>query len=180
MKYNDLDAAVRNCLKLVNEFGGDFDISDRKDDGDDNTEHSIIFLGKTDLSSAFRVLPLKISCFCWLIFKAEDPETGETMFFVEKCLPFRASISCSHYQRFSNALKFLLEKRMARMPGKGKALTNYLDDLLFIAIAKWICNQMIREFLNLCARLCIPVALEKTEWATSTLIFLGILLNGRI
>ena len=124
--------------------------------------HKVVFLGKTDLSSAFRVLPLKRKCFQWLIMKAEDPRDGRIKYFVEKCLPFGASISCSHYQRFSNALKHIMEFRT----GERKALTNYLDDFLFIAVFKYMCNNLIREFMKLCQELNVPIAKEKTEWAT--------------
>ena len=74
VKYNDLDAAVRACLKLVKEFGRDFDLISEGDDEDS----ALVYLGKTDLSSAFRVLPLKIKCICWLVFKATDPRDGKT------------------------------------------------------------------------------------------------------
>ena len=67
IKYNDLDVAVRQCLHLVKEFCQEFG---------DETEVPVVFLGKTDLSSAFRVLPLKIRCLCWLVFKAIDPCDG--------------------------------------------------------------------------------------------------------
>ena len=84
--YNDLDKAIQNCLLMAEKeiING----------------HKVVFLGKTDLSSAFRVLPLKVSSFCWMVFKAQDPRDGKIKFFVDKCLPFGASISCSHYQRF--------------------------------------------------------------------------------
>ena len=131
VKYNDLDTAVKNCLRISAEAMTQLGVS-------------TIFVGKTDLSSAFRVLPLKITCICWLVMKAEDPQ-GKIKFFVEKCLPFGASISCSHYQRFSNALKFLLQFRTGN-----KAITNYLDDFLFVAILRSLCNSLIRQFLRLC------------------------------
>ena len=133
-----------------------------------------IFLQKTDLSMAFRVLPLKIICIKWLVMKAVDPRDGKTKFFIEKCLPFGSSISCSHYQRFSNALKHILSYRTGE-----KAITNYLDDFLFLAVLKALCDQLIQEFLNLCNDLNIPVAVEKTEWGCSMIVFLGILLDGR-
>ena len=61
MKYNDLDAAIKSCLLASREA---LQVLGKKD----------IFLGKTDLSNAFRVLPLKIWCICWLVFSAQDPE----------------------------------------------------------------------------------------------------------
>ena len=161
--YMDLDDDVANYLKL-----SEFTINDTGD--------GTVFLGKTDLTSAFHVLPLRVDCFCWLIMQAEDPVTGEMKFFVEKCLPFGSSISCSHYQRFSNALKHITQWRTGSV---GKAITNYLDDFLFIAIAKLMCNGMIMEFLNICKQLNLPVALEKTEWSSTLIVFLGILLDGR-
>ena len=61
---------------------------------------------------------------------------------------------------------------------KRKAITNYLDDFLFVAVTQWICDQMLRQFIEVCTFLNIPIALEKTEWATTCIVFLGILLNG--
>ena len=58
-------------------------------------------------------------------------------------------------------------------------LTNYLDDFLLIALTKFFCDWLINEFLHLCKLLGVPVALEKTEWGMSIIIFLGILLDGR-
>ena len=105
-----------------------------------------------------------------------DPRDGKTKFFVEKCLPFGASISCSHYQRFSNALKHILKHRAG---SNQKAITNYLDDFLFIALAKLICNALIQSFMDLCDELSLPIAVEKTEWASTLVVFLGILMDGK-
>ena len=183
VKYNDLDVAIRQCLQLaheVNQMEEDTTQDGFKNDKlfeDQQKQNKPIFIGKTDLSSAFRILPLLVSCFCWLVFKALDPRDGKFKYFIDKCLPFGASISCSLYQWFSNALKFILTRRMGVRPGR--AITNYLDDFLFSAIAKTICDTMISEFLLLCGKLNIPVAIEKTEWGDTMAIFLGIMLNGR-
>ena len=103
---------------------------------------------------------------------------------MDKCLPFGASISCSHYQHFSNALRHILMFRARKESAnidKLNAVTNYLDDFLFIAIMKALCNQLIDAFLQMCKDLWIPVAIEKTEWASNMIIFLGILLHsGRL
>ena len=101
---------------------------------------------------------------------------------MDKCLPFGASISCSHYQRFSNSLKHLLKFRLNKISEIGsqqnRDLTNYLDDFLFLAITKWLCNLMIDEFLKLCGDINLPVAEEKTERASTLIVFLGILIDG--
>ena len=56
--------------------------------------------------------------------------------------------------------------------------TNYLDDFLFIATAQQVCDGMLTTFMDLCADICFPVAEDKTEYATSQIIFLGIILDG--
>ena len=44
---------------------------------------------------------------------------------------------------------------------------------------KWLCDQMIKEFIQLCEELNIPLASMKTEWGLHWVIFLGILLDGK-
>ena len=174
VRYNDIDTAVENCLYLSKELK--HNTAPPKDGAaEEETVQPLVFLGKTNLSSAFRMLPLQISCICWLVMVAEDPSSGEWVYFVDKCLPFGASISCLHYQRFSNALKHIMQYRT----GCKKALTNYLDDFLFAAIAKWLCNKLIQQFLDLCNELNIPVTAEKMVWSSTQVVFLDILLDGR-
>ena len=57
-------------------------------------------------------------------------------------------------------------------------ITNYLDDFLFIAESEEKCNFMVRKFLSLCESIGCPVAMDKTEWATSNIVFLGVGLDG--
>ena len=169
VKYCDLDGAVAACLKVY-EFTQTHGLSE------------LVFLGKTDLSSAFSILPLKKGCYCWLVMKAVDPKHNKVKFFIEKCLPFGVSISCSHYQRFSNTLKHILKWRINHDSGRtsfGKEITNYLDNFLFLAFSKLVCDGMIQEFLQLCSDLNLPVPLEKMEWSDTLLVFLGILMDGK-
>ena len=53
---------------------------------------------KSDMSAAFRQVPLKPCQFYLLVMKAADPKTGNWFYFVDKCLPFGSSISCSIFQ----------------------------------------------------------------------------------
>ena len=169
--YNDLDEAVANCLKVK---------QDQRNQCDHNGMSNIqfeeepIYLGKLDVKSAFRLAPLSLLSWTWLVMMAVNPKTKRKQFFVDKCLPFRASISCTIFQRFSNALKHLIQFGTKTQ----RQITNYLDDFLFIAFCKVMCNYMIGEFLDLCASLGIPIAEEKTEWTCTRLIFLGIMLDG--
>ena len=54
---------------------------------------------------------------------------------------------------------------------------NYLDDFLFTALIRAICNKQIKEFLAICALICFPVSLEKTVWACCKIVFLGLILD---
>ena len=126
------------------------------------------------------MLPLLIGCFWLLVQKAEHPISGKMYYFVDKCLPFGHCISCALFQKFSDALphmiKFLLkEKRKIEYT----PLTNYLDDFLFATLKRAICNIMIQEFLSMCATLGVPISIDKTEWASDLMVFLGILLDGK-
>ena len=135
----------------------------------------MVYARKSELKSAFRILGLSPESWPWLVMKAQDPTTGKWFYFIDKCLPFGASISCSHFQRFSNALCHLMEYR-AGIPGQ---VTNYLDNFLFLALSILRCNYLIRTFLTICENFGILVSMEKTKWAEESVVFLGILLNGR-
>ena len=74
--YPDFDEAVKLCLK----------------------EGVGCMVCKSDMSSALRHVPLAKNQWWLLIMKAEHPTTKETMFFVDKCLPFGSSISCAIFQ----------------------------------------------------------------------------------
>ena len=154
VKYNDLDKAVRLCLKLVQEMG---------------STRQPLYFAKTDFQSAFRVLGLNPSSWKWLIMYAKHPETGVKYFFVDKCLPFGVSISCSHFQQVSEQsnmyYNFLQRKK--------DFVNNYLDDFLFLARTLLECNRLVRLFLELCERINFPVSHEKTQWAAIVIVFLG-------
>ena len=58
-------------------------------------------------------------------------------------------------------------------------ITNYLDDFLIVAYTVKMCNDYMKQFLQLCTLIGCRTSLEKTEWASSLMIFLGMLLNGK-
>ena len=147
---------------------------DEKDFAEAGEESKKIYLAKSDLKSTFRILPILPQQRRFLIMKAKNPKNGKTMFFIEKCLPFGASISCVRFQLFSDSLRHITEF----MIGRQFVITNYLDDYLFIHTEETGCNGMVRTFLEVCENIGCPVALEKTEWASLQVVFLEILLDG--
>ena len=76
-----------------------------------------------------------------------------------------------HFQAFSDAIAHIMRVKT------GKNNVNYLDDFLFIALMKWMCNMQTQLFLEICEQIKFPVALEKTFWATTVITFLGMLLD---
>ena len=52
-----------------------------------------------------------------------------------------------------------------------------MDDFLFAALLRLLCNKQVKEFLQVCESIAFPVALEKTFWATTKMVFLGMLID---
>ena len=62
--------------------------------------------------------------------------------------------------------------------GVEKPLVNYLDDFLFVALLTLICRRQMELFIHLCGEINVPLAIEKTEWPTTYLTFLGLLIDS--
>ena len=150
VKYPDFDEAVKLCLR----------------------EGRGCCMGKSDMSSTFRHVPLAKDQWWLLVMKAEHPVTKKVWYFVDKCLPFGSSISCAIFQAISDAIAAIVQFR-TRKPN-----VNYLDDYLFAAALKRACDRQIQIFLDICADIRFPVALEKTYWGEHRMIFLGMLLDA--
>ena len=123
------------------------------------------------MKAAFRNLGISRKHWKYLIMKAKSPIDGLIYYFADKCLPFGASISCSHFQRFSNAIAFLMSHRTGQKP------INYLNDYLFAALMKVLCDSQVNMFIELCKEINFPVNLDKTYWGTTVLVFLGLLID---
>ena len=66
---------------------------------------------KSDMSSAFRHFCIRKKDWKYLVMKAQHPKNGKFYYFVDKCMPFGASISCAHFQAFSDAVAHLVTYR---------------------------------------------------------------------
>ena len=129
-------------------------------------------IGKSDVSMAFRNVPLNSKSWKYLLLKAEHPESKKMYYFVEKCLPFGASISCKIFQEISDAIAHIVSCRTGHSEN-----VNYLDDYFFVELLAALCNWQINQFLMVCEMIGFPVALEKTVWATTRMLFLGLLID---
>ena len=128
-------------------------------------------ISRSDMKSALRNLGILRKHWKYLILKAKNPVDGHYYFFVDKAMAFRASISCSHFQHFSNSVALIIKYCT------GRDNLNYLDNYLFAALIKLLCNAQVTEFLKVCELIKFPVSLEKTFWASMCMTFLGMLLD---
>ena len=55
---------------------------------------------------------------------------------------------------------------------------NYLDDFLFIALLKALCDGQIRVFIQICNDINFPISQEKTFWSSTKMTFLGFLIDS--
>ena len=122
------------------------------------------------------MLPLKPNHFWMLFMKAENPQTGQVQYFHDKTLPFGASISCALFQRFSNALRHVIEVLTENF----HHVTNYLDDYLFIQCDYPSCKVMVKCFIDICHCIRFPVAFDKTEGPITVIVFWGVKLDGNM
>ena len=170
VKYNDLDYAIKTCMTICPVMWDEIALGD-----DEFLNQHQIYFSKSDLRSAFKILPILPAQRNLLLYKARHPQSNQIFWFAEKTLPFGASVSCARFQLFSDSLKHIVEF----VTGQYFQVTNYLDDFLFIARTEYRVNQTVREFLQICEEIGCPVALDKTEWGSLSIEFLGILLDGR-
>ena len=152
VKYPDFSEAVKRCLEELR-----------------LSESNICYVAKLDMKSAFRNLGISPHQFFLLVMKARSPLTARFQYFVDRALPFGASISCSHFQRFSNCVAYIIAVKTRKSPVK------YLDNYLFISYLRSHCQQQVRIFLSVCEQIQFPVSMEKTYWSTTLLTFLGLI-----
>ena len=121
-------------------------------------------LAKSDVKSAFRLIPIAASDFDVLGFKFENH------YYFDKMLPFGSSISCALWEKFASFLHWLTEERNGHKP-----ILHYLDDFLFVGKAGASdCDISLSIFLQICQELGVPIAIDKTVQPTTTLVYLGI------
>ena len=68
VKYNDLDHAVKACLKLLQQ-----------------DKNRSIWFGIVDIKSAFHLIPLSEKYWKLLVMKARSPMTGQWKYFIDEC-----------------------------------------------------------------------------------------------
>lgn len=121
-------------------------------------------LAKSDIESAFRLLPVHPECYHLLGCRVDDE------YFYDACLPMGCSISCYYFELFGSFLEWATRYETA-----SSCITHYLDDFLFVAPGGTeTCSFLLSSFKFLMSRFGVPLSQEKTEGPTTLLSFLGI------
>jgi len=124
-------------------------------------------IGKKDIKSAFRLLRIYPGDFDLLGFKLQQ------YYFIDKCLPMGYSESCSLFEKFPSFVEWAIKNE-----SNSNNVDHYLDDFLFAGKRNSNdCKLLMDTFDRICNRLGIPVAQEKTEGPSTTIHYLGLLID---
>ena len=131
-------------------------------------------LGKFDVKSAFRLLPLEIRAFPLLGIKL-----GHN-YYIDKMAPMGLKISCAAWEAFAKFLNWTIKYRAASLADCENAdCDHYLDDFIFAGPCDTdACLALMQQFIDLCRELNLPIATEKTVWPCTCLTYLGYQLDS--
>ena len=125
------------------------------------------FLAKTDIKSAFKIIPIHPSDYKLTGMKFNK------QYYYDKTLPQGCSSSCKIFETFSHALEWLILQQIT-----DTYVLHILDDFLFIAHTYELCQIALTKFIELCSELGVPIANEKTMGPLNCLSFAGIELDS--
>ena len=123
-------------------------------------------LAKTDIKSAFRIIPVHPSDYQLLWFQWKGK------WYVDRCLPMGCSSSCRIFEEFSSSLEWIARHKLGV-----ENIIHILDDFLIIDQSLSRCGSQLALFLDLCNELGVPIAQEKTAGPCHILSFAGIELD---
>ena len=123
------------------------------------------YMAKTDISNAYRNLPLKPEEYHLFGFKWNN------LYYYDRCLPMGCSSLCQIFERFSTGLHGIGQHYMPE-----GLILHILDDFLILA-PTYSCKQYLDTFLHICNEIGLPMAADKTFGPTTCLTFLGIELD---
>ena len=120
------------------------------------------YMAKTDIKSAFRLLPIRpdqyhLFCFSW-----------EGKFYFDRCMQMGCRSACSRFESVSTAIEHLALHRAIEW------IIHYLDDFMLVRPDRFRCKADLNAFLTLCDEIGIPYALEKTCDPAQVMPFVGI------
>ena len=121
------------------------------------------YLAKTDIESAFRLIPVQPQDYHRLGL------SWQNNYYYDRCLPMGCASSCNIFSQFSHALAWAAQNRL-HIPH----VIYVLDDFLFVNSSFQSCKTNLQHFIAMCADIGVPIAMDKTFYPSQVLSFLGI------
>lgn len=143
-------ASIQNAIQLIQQLGPN------------------CYLAKSDIKSAYRLVPVSPSDYSKLGFKFEGS------YYYDKCLAQGCASSCRTFEMFSSALEWILKEKLSV-----KYCVHVLDDFLFLGKTYDECASYLSAWESLCNSLSVPLAPNKTVGPSQNIIFLGIELSSK-
>ena len=108
-------------------------------------------MAKTDIQSAFRIIPVNPKDYHLLGFKWNQ------QYYHDKCLPMGCSSSCAIFEAFSTSLEWIIKQKLPNV-----SILHILDDFLFISQTESQCQHALDLSISICNDLGVPLAPDKT------------------
>ena len=124
-------------------------------------------MGKADIQSAFRLLPVYPDDFELLGMRVDG------LYYYDRCLPMGCSASCAIFERFSTFLEYC-----CRQIAESECILHYLDDFFFAASSLRACSKLMHSFFAMCERFGVPVADDKTMGPVRSIEYLGLVIDS--
>ena len=126
-----------------------------------------VYIAKVDVESEFRIMPVSpderpLLVFQWL---------GK--FYMDAVLPKGCSSSCAIFEYFNSALEWVVKHKL-----EASEVVHVIDDFLFVAHSAGKCEHDLMAFIDLCNQLGVQLAPGKTVGLSSSITFLGIILDA--
>lgn len=125
------------------------------------------FMSKTDIKSAFRIIPVHESDYNLLGFSFQN------FYYYDTCLPMGCSSSCKIFETFSTALEWIAIQKLGCTH-----VVHILDDFFFIEKTYDAAFSSLQAFMNMCDSIGVPLAQEKTFLPSQQMSFVGIQLDS--
>ena len=123
-------------------------------------------LAKMDIQSAFRLLPVHPADRHLLGMSWRD------QIYIDHCIPFGLRSAPKLFNILADLLAWIAQHAGVSY------LIHYLDDYLTMGPpASTVCQHNVNTFVSLCAELGVPLATDKLEGPSTSLSFLGIILD---
>lgn len=125
------------------------------------------FMAKTDIESAFRLLPIHPDFRFLLGFRLGSN------FYYDRTLPMGLAASCQMFETFSSAIEWAAIDKLG-IP----FIIHLLDDFFIAAPDYDDCKTFLGKFLEMCKYVGIPMAKDKTTEPSTIMSFAGIELDS--